>query len=245
VFRPLKAELDLGAPILALAAGDLDGDGKAELAAVTPDELVVLDLDKDAVAVRLRIALEGGAPVPRPRQPVGTVVVAGGEVRARSSEHTDGIVLRDGKKVGSPKGYPSCAGDLLLAEGTMTFVRDREHWLGLVCAGELIAAVDAGGTLRLSRGGQISGVGFAFQIADLDGDGALEAVVSAFRPPGTGDSLSLYRIGADGTRLLRQGAQLGGGVAAIAAGDFDGDGAVDWLAAVGATGTRYDLWLLD
>ncbi|HKA86685.1 MAG TPA: VCBS repeat-containing protein [Haliangiales bacterium] len=245
VFRPLKAELDLGAPILALAGGDVDGDGKSELAALTPDEVVVLDVDRDAVAVRYRVALEGAAPVPRPRQPIGTIVVAGGEIRARSSEHAQGVVLRDGKKVGAPKGYASCAGDLELVAGTVTFVRDRERWVGLACAGDVVAAVDAAGTLRLSRGGQIAGVGFAFQIADLDRDGALEAVVSAYRPQGTGDALSLYRIGADGARLLRQGAQLPGGVAAIAAGDFDGDGAVDWLAAVGAGGTRYDLWLLD
>ncbi len=245
VFRPLKVELDLGAPILALAGGDVDGDGKAELAALTPDEVVVLDVDKDAVAVRLRVPLEGAAPVPRPRQPIGTIAVAGGEVRARSSEHAEGVVLRDGRKVGAPKGYPSCAGDLELAPGTLTFLRDRERWVGVACAGDVVAAVDAAGTLRLGRGGQIAGVGFAFQIADLDGDGTLEAVVSSYRPPGTGDALSLYRIGADGARLVRQGAQLAGGVAAIAAGDFDGDGAVDWVAAVGAGGTRYDLWLLD
>jgi hypothetical protein len=245
VFRPLKVPLDLGAPILALAAGDLDGDGRAELAALTPDELVVVELDKDATVVRYRVALDGAPPVPRPRQPIGTVAVAGGEVRARSSEHAEGVAVRDGKKVGTPRGYPTCAGDLDLVPGTVTFVRDRERWVGVACAGDTIAAVDAGGALRLARGGQISGVGYAFQIADLDGDGALEAVVSAYRPPGAGDSLSLYRIGPDGPRLLRQGAQLAGGVAAIAAGDFDGDGAIDWLAAVGAGGTRYDLWLLD
>jgi len=245
VFRPLRATLDLGAPILAVAAGDTDGDGKAELVALTADEVVVLGIDRDAVTVRTRTPLEGPAPVPRPRLPVGTVTVAAGEIRARSSEHAEGAILAGGNKTGSPKGYPTCAGEMELAAGVTTFVRGKERLVGVACAGDVVATADLAGTLRLSSGADIAGVGYAFQIADLDGDGAIEAVTSAYRPPGSGDALNLYRVGTDGARLLRKGTPLVGGVAGIAAGDFDGDGAVDWLAAVGAAGTAYDLWVLD
>jgi hypothetical protein len=94
---------------------------------------------------------------------------------------------------------------------------------------------------------QIAGIGTEFAMVDLDGDGALELVASSARAPGTGDALTIYKLAADGSaKVLRRGSALSGGIAGIAAGDFDGDGQIDIAAAVRLPGsTRSDLWILD
>src|SRR5262249_37797743 len=74
-FRPVGST-DLGAPLLDRAAADLDGDGKAELVALTPDDVAVIVLGPDGARMMARAALEGPPPVPRPRTPVGALVVA-------------------------------------------------------------------------------------------------------------------------------------------------------------------------
>lgn len=84
------ASIDLGAPLLALAADDVDGDGVAELIAVSETELVVVRYAKRGEAtVVARVDLPGDRATTRPRDPVGTVVVtdAGGakHIWARSS----------------------------------------------------------------------------------------------------------------------------------------------------------------
>jgi hypothetical protein len=93
------ASIPLDAPLLALAAADLDGDGRDELAALTARELVVLAHDGHAFAVHGRALLPAEPATMRPRAPVGTLVVRDGdgdgrdEVAARSSEQARGIIL--------------------------------------------------------------------------------------------------------------------------------------------------------
>jgi hypothetical protein len=255
-FRQLRAALELGGPLLALDAADLDGDGRAELIALTADETVVVALRDDGPSIVSRAPLSGPAPVPRPRGPVGALVVgADGQIHARSSEHAGAFPLceRADKIV-----------EASLVPGQHLFTRDGvdlgvpaaalpPRFLAARCAGPVLAIVDAAGTLHLARAGdkaawgRIPGVGTAFALADLDGDGALEVVVAGFRPPGAGDTLTFYRIGLDGSaRALRRPTTTPGGVVALAAGDFDGDGAIDVVGAV-RTGdpTRSDLWLAD
>ena len=125
------ASLDLGAPLLALDAADLDGDGRAELVALTSQELLVLTAataasaagaasaaSAPAVTLRARAPL-GGDPAPiRPRDPVGSLVVERGGAEpvlwARSSERAEaaGLAWRAGAlhPVGHRPGFPLCAG---------------------------------------------------------------------------------------------------------------------------------------
>ncbi len=116
--RARRLELDLGAPVLALAAADLDGDGVAELLALTPDEVVVLEARKSALLPRQRVALGGDAPAQRPREPFGSMVAVDldhdgrPELVATSSEHDKGVRLawRRGALVadGTFYDYPVC-----------------------------------------------------------------------------------------------------------------------------------------
>jgi hypothetical protein len=93
------ASIPLDAPLLALAAADLDGDGRDELAALTARELVVLAHDGHAFAVHGRALLPAEPASMRPRAPVGTLVVRDSdgdgrdEIAARSSEQARGILL--------------------------------------------------------------------------------------------------------------------------------------------------------
>ncbi|MCA9604543.1 MAG: hypothetical protein KC619_03040 [Myxococcales bacterium] len=81
---------------VALAVGDLDGDGRAEIVASRPGEVHVFRLD----GRRLRIV--GRAPIlpstPRspspPRRIVGTARIDGDAVHLRISEHAVGLTLR-------------------------------------------------------------------------------------------------------------------------------------------------------
>ncbi len=111
---------DLGAPLLALTSGDLDGDGRAELIAVTEAAVIVLaPKGRRAIAELTRIALPAEAADLEPRDPVATAVVVrtarGAELRARASTAARGLrltlaagVLRDaGGQAGA--GFPLCA----------------------------------------------------------------------------------------------------------------------------------------
>lgn len=79
------ASLDLGAPLLALAAGDLDGDQKAEVVALTERHVVVLRPAGKGLGEVARAPLPGDPAVIRPRDAVGTLVIANGEILARAS----------------------------------------------------------------------------------------------------------------------------------------------------------------
>jgi len=113
------ASLDLGAPLLAMTAGDLDGDGLAELVALTERHVVVLRPAGRGLGEVARTALPA-APAPmRPRDAVGAVAIAarpggGGDVLARASTAGQGARYRlDGKvlrEVGAHDGFPLCAG---------------------------------------------------------------------------------------------------------------------------------------
>ncbi|HLU66822.1 MAG TPA: FG-GAP-like repeat-containing protein [Kofleriaceae bacterium] len=128
--------IDLGAPLLALAAADLDADGRAELVALTDRELVVLALPGKGVVARGRAPLGGEPPAIRPRDPVGQLVVdrRGGEVVlwARSSEVADavGMVWREGglQVIGRQAGFPLCPG------GAAELVPGRNYFDGTTAA---------------------------------------------------------------------------------------------------------------
>lgn len=119
-WKPQRlASIDLGAPLVELAAADLDGDGKAELIALTTRDLVVLGArGKREVAVLGRIAVPKELAASGPRAPVGTIAIArtatGAEVLARVSTASRGARYRwDGHaltEVGAVAGFPLCTG---------------------------------------------------------------------------------------------------------------------------------------
>jgi hypothetical protein len=292
-FRQQKHALDLGAPLLALASGDVDADGEVELVALTTREIVVVAVADESCRTETRLTLPGDPPAIKPRDPIGALLVADvtgdgvPEILARSSELDGGVVvgLRDGSlaRQGSFADYPAVVlrdpggaahvGASRLSDGVNYFSKDAfdlsPAWKGFVAPAlperfltieglelpgrTLLGVVDEAGELRLHEAGAaapwvtIADVGAAFELADLDGDGDVEVIASSAKPPGDGDSLTIHSIAPDASaRIVHRGSPLRGGVAAIASGDFDGDGWVDVIAAVRLVGaTRSDLWILE
>ena len=110
------------------------------------------------------------------------------------------------------------------------------------------AVLDADFTLRLlgpalgTAAPEVPGVGVAFALADLDGDGEAEVVASSALPGGS-DRVRVLRPGRGGEPLFQSG-PIPGSLRAAAAADLTGDGVDDVVlaATLGEGGAR--LWLL-
>jgi hypothetical protein len=133
--------VDPGAPLLALEAADLDGDGRAELLALTTREVLVLEsLNRVELRVVARAPLPPDSPLIRTRDPVGSLTVAGGEVRARTSEQAAGAAYRyrDGRLVQARRleGYPICAAGRVELQGGRNYFAAAGASFGEAGAGE-------------------------------------------------------------------------------------------------------------
>jgi hypothetical protein len=131
------ASLDLGAPLLAVAAADLDGNGRAELIALTRRDLVVLAAGRSAMVERARAELGGEPAAIRPRDPVGLLLVDRRAdepiVWARSSDAADavGFAWRRGQLAALERapGFPVCpGGSVELAPGRNMFTGGTASW---------------------------------------------------------------------------------------------------------------------
>jgi hypothetical protein len=273
-WKPVKlGSLDLGAPLAALAAADLDGDGKAELYAVTAHEVVGIAIRASKATELGRVAFAGPRAVPEPRDVVGTALVDGGELVAASSAWANELrVAWQGKKlVGQPGGpaFLVCPNERAsLAPGRNYFGPAAGAFYGVRCRDDLVdpggyplrirAQLALSGKLgvtieRCAAGGklcrqdatfELAGVGAAFEIADVDRDGTPEVIVSDDAAPGDPDFVKVVSAAApQGRPLFKKIFQAG--VAAIAAVDSDGDGVGEVVVAVRLAGaTRVDLWRL-
>ena len=254
--------IDLGAPLLALVAADLDGDHKAELYAVTTREVIALEASP-RVRELGRVAFGGDPAVPQPRDPVGAAVVDDGALIASASPWARGLrvtwqagALRG--DAGEP-GFELCPGGRVqLAPGRDYFGEGPAAYYAQACV-DLVGArgqplavrarLSLANRLEVTAGSaarEVRGVGIAFVIADFDRDGTPDLVYSGAGPPGDKDHIAVIALGADARRPLVIKQLAAEGVAGLAAGDVDGDGAPDAIAAVRlAGGTHVDFWRLD
>ena len=260
-WRPVKlASLDLGAPLVALTAADLDGDGKAELYAVTTHDVIAIGWRGRHLDELARVAFAGEPAQPVPRDPVGSAVIDSGALVATSSAFARAMrVSWQGKALVAAPGeadFELCPGEHAhLAPGRNYFesgsygVRCRDlvdptgaplHVRGeLATTGHL--AVDAG-TLHVD----IPEVGVAFELADLDRDGTPEVIYAGAGAPGDPDVVKVVSLGGDPRKPRWKKPFTAGGVAGLAVGDLDGDRVAETIAAVRLVGaTRIDLWRLE
>jgi hypothetical protein len=267
----LTPSLELGAPLVAMTAGDLDGDGKVELYAVTSREVIALAVTSDRHVTELaRVAFTGEAAVPAPRDAVGTAVIDGHALYASSSAFVRGIVVtwRGKRLVGDPgePGATLCPGERAqLVFGRNYFGDDKAGYYAVRCrdvpdaSGHLVrvrAVVGLSGKLDVTLASctgatcehagdySVAHAGTAFDIADLDRDGTPEVVVAGAAAPGDPDDVRVFSIGDDERKPKWKKAFTAGGVAALAVAELDGAPAI--IAAVRLVGaTRIDLWRLD
>ena len=184
--------VDLGAPLVAMTSGDLDGDGRAEVVAVTEREVIVLaPQGRRALAAVARAPLPDEAPAIEPRQPVAAAVVVpaarGGELRVRASTAARGArYALDGgelRETGAQAGYPLCADrEAELVRGKNLFDDAAGPLWGAACGRGLVDK--EGRALRVDAG--------------LAAGGALAVTVAARCAPDETDCPAARTIAIDG-----------------------------------------------
>jgi hypothetical protein len=143
--------LELGAPLVALAGADLDGDGKAELYAVTTREVIAFGLaGRSGAAARTlrelsRVAFVGELAAIRPRDPVGASTIEGATLVASASTYARSmlVVWQDKRLVASAgePGIVQCPGELAqLAPGRNYFGDAQTGTYATRCSGRLVDA---------------------------------------------------------------------------------------------------------
>lgn len=275
-WKPKRlAAIDVGAPVLTMVAGDLDGDRKAELYAVTETEVVAFDVGAKTVTERARAPLPADPPARRPRDPVATALIVAGtppELDVMASTRALGArYVLSGKalhQVGTLDAFPGCPGrSLALVPGRNHFGTRDAPIYAVRCRDDLVdatggrlsvvAELGAGGALAITvtpmQGGatpaasiEVPDIGYAFDVADLDHDGAVELIASGGGAAGDDDVIKVLGItGTAWTRRPKQRKGYHGGVVAIAAADVDGDGADEVIGAVRFKNTdKVELWRL-
>lgn len=235
----------------ALTVADVDGDHRAEIVALVGDTVITWNGDGK---VKARTELSGDVSVTPTREPFGFVVVSpprlvvwsSRRARAeqfnwqkdawRSSGPAEGLSI--GPVTVTPRpGYASFGKDLVWAGKPLAWPEPVQQFAPF--GGTLALVVGPTGNAATTRGqapaSLVSGVGSGSTLADLDGDGTPELVVSASRSTGDTDELRAVALAAfeaaqaRGVHLgevptLWQG-KLEGRAILAAAGDLDGDGA--------------------
>lgn len=225
--------LDLGAPLVALTGGDLDGDGKGELYAVTTRDVIAIGIVDKRPKELGRVALGGERSVGGPRDVVGTAVVDGTTLIASVSlwQHSVRVTWHGGALVTTPggAGFAMCAGEpyMVLARGRNYFGEGAAAIYGARCASRVVdgdgyplrarAVVSVTSKLdvtvercaatglgcQLAARHEYTGAGVAFEVADLDRDGRLEVLYSGAGAPGDPDTLKVVTLGDDDKKAAR------------------------------------------
>ncbi|MBP6632498.1 MAG: VCBS repeat-containing protein [Kofleriaceae bacterium] len=164
------ASIELGAPLLGLIGADLDGDGRAELFAVTSREVVVL-AGGARVTEQARLALPAALPAIEPRDPIAAVELEPGPRPAllvRTSTRARGLRIVAATGAAGPRWvgagelerYPGCGEPLVPAPGRNHFGAADAPIFARRCRADLVAADGAplavsatlgpGGVLRVA-----------------------------------------------------------------------------------------------
>ena len=251
--------IDLGASLGAFTAADLDGDGKSELYAVTAREVIAVALKNGKPHELGRFAFSGDRAVPAPRDTVGSAIVENGELVAASSAWAKElrVTLANGKLAAQPggAGFAVCPGERL------QLVPGRNYFAGDVHAVKCRRFVDSRGApidmrARLMTNGRLAlelkipagtgsaeypNTGTAFELADVDRDGSLEVIASAFVAPGDPDVVVVHSSNKPEFKK-----KFNGGVVGIAVAENGPALAPTVIVAVRLAGaTRVDLWRLN
>ncbi|MFT3693032.1 MAG: hypothetical protein QM831_07815 [Kofleriaceae bacterium] len=240
--------IELGAPLVAMTAADLDGDGKAELYAVTTTEVIAFGVTDHHVKELGRVAFGGEKVMPMSRDPIGAAVSDGSVVVASSSQYQRSLKVHWDKKklVGDigEVGVVVCPGEKVSAVAGRNFYGDDKNgFYGVRCGAGARAVLKLTGRLEVGAYA-IAKAGHAFDVGDLDRDGKAEVVFASANAPGDPDEIKAVTVGDDEKKTKWKKGFSAGGVAAIAIGDFDGAPAV--IAAVRLVGaTRIDLWRMN
>jgi len=219
------------------------------------------------------VAFGGEPAVPASRDVVGTAVVDGRAVIATVSAWARDLRVEwTGRTLTArpgPGGFVVCGDRRSLAAGRNFFRDAGADSFGVRCRSDLTDASGAplriradlattgalevavercaagGDECRAAGSYQYKDVGVAFEIADVDRDGAPELIASSASAPGDADAVRVVTLGNPaGKPAFKK--QFTGGVAGIVVADGDGDGVPEVIAVVRLAGsTRVDLWRLD
>jgi hypothetical protein len=244
----------------AFAIADVDGDKKGEVIALIDDTLTTWSADGK---LRSRVELQGALSVHPTREPFGFVAFTAGRLQAWSSrrERAETFTWDRGgfRAAGASDALTLGALTLTPRPGFASFARELQ-WAGksvvwpeplqsIATFGPIALGVGAAGTAGIARGTApstlLSGVGAGSTLADFDGDGTPEVIVSGARMTPDGDEVRVLSLGAFESAQVRSGSivetsatwsrKVDGRVILAGNGDLDGDGIdevilVSWLA---------------
>ncbi|MCP3140588.1 VCBS repeat-containing protein [Pyxidicoccus xibeiensis] len=236
-------------PLAALAAGDLDGDGRDEVAALTEHDVSVFAADGKLLARRELDALPFSATTTR--EPFGALAVLPGPPRlaAWSTRHAHGEVLALEKARGALRplgtleaaplgpaergafvpGQTAFAPEVRLADGRSQVVPAPFTTASLVPPQLLFVHPEGAASLYPRAGAaptRLSGLGAGSALGDLDNDGAAELLTTSPQLQPSPDVLRVFaatREDPTAHEPLWQGALPPGRALYVVTADLDGD----------------------
>jgi hypothetical protein len=263
-WKPVRlGSLDLGGQLVTVEAGDLDGDGKGELYAVTQREVLAIGLDKKA-KILARTPYTGEPASRLSRDFFGTAVIENTALVAKCSGWASELRVSWKNKALVGTLADASAGNLVCKGERLVPVPGRNHFgdaanpiYDVRCRTDLVdpegkpltarATLAAGKMLVTANDKtfELKDYGVAFALGDVDRDGKPEIVVTGANAPGDPDAVKVMTLGGDEKKaLFRKTFQ--GGVAGVAIVDGDGDGIAEVIAVVRLVGSpRVDIWRLD